>query len=214
MEKSESITNLAKALLKFDAEVGKVNKGEINPFFKNKYASLPDILNAIKDPLQKAGLTVKQFPENGDGLTTMVIHAETGEFISSNYQMKAVKDDPQQQGSRITYQRRYAIGAVLGLNIDEDDDGNKASQPGAKATPKAETKADDDKKWLSETQFNLALVRINAGEKNILSQLKENFKMKKDYWSQLMNAEKNYENSIPDVPAESNTIFDEQEPPF
>jgi hypothetical protein len=30
-------------------------------------------------------------------------------------------------GSAITYQRRYALGAILNLNIDEDDDGNQAS---------------------------------------------------------------------------------------
>ena len=50
--------------------------------------------------------------------------------------MKPIKDDPQGAGSVITYQRRYALGAVLGLNIDEDDDANKASQPvKAKETP-------------------------------------------------------------------------------
>jgi ERF superfamily len=35
--------------------------------------------------------------------------------------------DPQKLGSVITYQRRYALGAVLGLNIDVDDDGNAGS---------------------------------------------------------------------------------------
>jgi len=43
--------------------------------------------------------------------------------------MKPVKNDPQGQGSAITYQRRYALGAILGLNIDADDDGNQASKP-------------------------------------------------------------------------------------
>jgi hypothetical protein len=42
--------------------------------------------------------------------------------------MQPVKHSPQDAGSVITYQRRYAIGAILNLNIDEDDDGNKASQ--------------------------------------------------------------------------------------
>ena len=212
METSENITNITKALFIFDAEVGKVKTGSINPFFKNKYASLPDILSAIKEPLQKAGLTVKQFPENGDGLTTMIIHAETGEFISSNYQMKAVKDDPQQQGSRITYQRRYAIGAVLGLNIDEDDDGNKASEPGKKTTKETPKTDEPQKPWLKEIQFKAALDRINKGEKDILSKLKESFIMKKDYFSQLVNAEKNYENNEPGR-NDINELEDE-EPPF
>ena len=69
MEKSESIKNIAKALLKFDNEVGKIGKESLNPFFKNKYAALPDILNSIKEPLQTSGLTVKQFPDGEHGLS-------------------------------------------------------------------------------------------------------------------------------------------------
>ena len=43
--------------------------------------------------------------------------------------MQPTKHSPQDAGSVITYQRRYAIGAILNLNIDEDDDGNKGSEP-------------------------------------------------------------------------------------
>ena len=43
--------------------------------------------------------------------------------------MRPVKNDPQGVGSCITYMRRYALGAVLCLNIDKDDDGNKACEP-------------------------------------------------------------------------------------
>jgi len=154
MEKSEKITTLTKSLLIFDAEVSKINKGETNPFFKNRYASLPDILSAIKEPLKVAGLTVKQFPEGIDGLTTIVFHAESGEFISSTYSMKSVKDDPQQQGSRITYQRRYALGAVLGLNIDIDDDRNQANSAGS-GTPA--------KKPISESQYKAVVERLKNG---------------------------------------------------
>jgi len=38
-----------------------------------------------------------------------------------------IKSDPQAQGSAITYARRYAVGAILSLNIDEDDDANAAT---------------------------------------------------------------------------------------
>ena len=53
--------------------------------------------------------------------------------MEATYEMQPVKHSPQDAGSVITYQRRYAIGAILNLNIDEDDDGNKASQ-GAKVS--------------------------------------------------------------------------------
>lgn len=128
MTHSESIKEIATALVKFDAEVAKIKKGSENPFFKNKYARLPDILDAIKEPLNKCGLTVKQFPVGSHQLSTLVMHT-SGEWLESTYEMRPSKDDPQGEGSRITYQRRYALGAVLGLNIDEDDDGNKASAP-------------------------------------------------------------------------------------
>jgi hypothetical protein len=160
MEKSESIVNLAKALLKFNAECTKIGKGSINPFFKNKYAALPDILDTIKEPLQNSGLIVKQFPEGENELITIIIHADSGEFMSSKYSMKAIKSDPQSEGSRITYQRRYALGAVLGLNIDEDDDGNKATTPPKKEEPKKET---DQRPIITEAKMTELLNLISSG---------------------------------------------------
>lgn len=128
MEKSESIKELANALCKFQAEVEKIKKGATNPFFKSKYATLADILDVIRQPLANNGLSFVQFPKGVHGLETMLMHT-SGEYLAESYEMKPTKDDPQGAGSVITYQRRYALGAVLGLNIDEDDDANKASTP-------------------------------------------------------------------------------------
>ena len=128
MEKSETIKEIANALCKFQAEVEKIKKGATNPFFKSKYATLADILDVIRQPLANNGLSFVQFPKGVHGLETMLMHI-SGEYLSESYEMRPVKDDPQGAGSVITYQRRYALGAVLGLNIDEDDDGNKASTP-------------------------------------------------------------------------------------
>jgi hypothetical protein len=128
---SESITNLAKALMVFHKEVGKVVKAETNPFFKSKYAALPQILEAINEPLQKSGLSFVQFPTGKNNLTTQLMHI-SGEWMRGDYFMQPAKEDPQGYGSCITYQRRYALGAILGLNIDEDDDGNTASGKTAK----------------------------------------------------------------------------------
>jgi len=62
MNKSDSIKNIAGALANFHEEMGVVYKSETNPFFKSKYADLATILSAIKEPLQKAGLSSSQFP--------------------------------------------------------------------------------------------------------------------------------------------------------
>jgi hypothetical protein len=126
MNQSASIINLSTALLMFHKAMGKIAKTSSNPFFKSQYADLPSILDAIKDPLHDAGLVIVSIPD-GEGLTTLLIHSETGEHISANAIMKPVKNDPQSMGSAITYQRRYSIGSILNLNIDKDDDGNAAT---------------------------------------------------------------------------------------
>ena len=133
MKTSDTIGEIAKALHKFHSEVGKIKKGSNNPFFKSKYAALPDILDAISEPLSSAELVIVQFPCDNWGLTTRLLHV-SGEYFEETYHMTPVKQTPQDAGSVITYQRRYAIGAILNLNIDEDDDGNKASMPSKAAT--------------------------------------------------------------------------------
>ena len=128
MEKSQSIQNLTQGLAKFHAMVGKISKDAKNPFFKSNYASLPHIIKEVSEPLEKAGLILSQFP-NGDGLTTMLIHAESGEYISATYTLQVVRqNDPQAQGSAISYARRYAITSILNLAIS-DDDGEAATRP-------------------------------------------------------------------------------------
>jgi hypothetical protein len=139
MEKSESIKELAIALTKFSSLVVKIKKTETNPFFKSKYADLSGILDVIKEPLIECELSIVQFPKGKYGLETMIMHS-SGEWMSGEYEMKPTKEDPQNAGSVITYQRRYALGAILGLNIDKDDDGNAGSEPVKEPVKKQITK--------------------------------------------------------------------------
>jgi hypothetical protein len=129
MTTSNEIKNISAALVAFHKEVGKIAKDAKNPFFKSKYASLSGILDAVDEPLVNNGLAIVQFPDGDNGLTTRLVHI-SGEWMESTYTMKPVKDTPQDRGSMLTYQRRYAIGAILSLNIDEDDDGNQSSGKG------------------------------------------------------------------------------------
>lgn len=125
---SVSTIELVGGLLKFDTEMSVVAKDSKNPFFKSNYADLPTILKAIKEPLKKAELTISHFPVGDNRLITVLMHS-SGQFYQSMNYMKAAKDDAQSRGSVITYMMRYAVGAVLGLSIDKDDDGNKATRP-------------------------------------------------------------------------------------
>lgn len=130
MQKSESIKNIAKALAQFQAEVKNPASTADNPFFKSKYAPLNDILSMTRPILSKYGLSVLQSP-SGDGqnvtVTTLITH-ESGEWIESEpLTLKADKATAQGAGSAITYARRYALSAMLGISSEDDDDGNLAS---------------------------------------------------------------------------------------
>ncbi|PFD89183.1 recombinase [Bacillus thuringiensis] len=139
MNKSETIIELAKALVKFNSEVNKIAKDADNPFFKNNYATLDTIIDEIRPILSKHGLSIMQIP-SGDGqnvtLKTLLLH-ESGEWLESDeLTMKPVKNDPQAVGSCITYARRYSLAAFLSLNTGEDDDGNGATYGKDKPKPK------------------------------------------------------------------------------
>ncbi len=155
MEKSESIKNIASALLIFQMKVDKVGKDATNPFFKSKYASLSNIQDAILIPLNESGLSYMQFPDGQHGLTTIIMH-ESGEWLQSTYTMRPVKDDPQGIGSSITYQKRYALAGALALNIDDDDDGNAGTHGGSTPEKAAANKKADEEKRLRDLNSNIA----------------------------------------------------------
>ena len=143
MRKSESISELSKALAKFQEEVKQPLKDKNNPFFKSKYVPLENVVEAITDVAPKNGLSFVQWAlndENGRvGVATMLMH-ESGEWIEFDaVHMKADKETAQGAGALITYLKRYSLSAVFGITSDQDDDGNGAS--GNKA-PKSATQAE------------------------------------------------------------------------
>lgn len=162
MNQSQTINELAKALVTFGIKVDTIRKDAKNPFFKSTYASLSNILDAIKEPLSECGLSISQFPEGDYGLTTRLMH-ESGEWMEATYTMKPVKDDPQGRGSCLTYMRRYSIAAIMNLNIDEDDDGNNATYPSGKVEKQ---EINDDKKWLNKgtKDWDNAMKKLSEGQ--------------------------------------------------
>lgn len=131
-------TKLYQALLLALRDMGPIRKTATNPGFRSKYADLPSILDTIDEPLHAHGLLVVQrltLDAGGPVLLTELIHAESGETLTSAVAVVS-KDptDPQKFGSALTYYRRYALLALLGL-APEDDDGNAASQPARTPAP-------------------------------------------------------------------------------
>ena len=147
--------SIYQAILQFQKNSGAVIMSAVNPRFKSKYASLTDIQKAIRKPLADAGLViVHQLGENNT-MTSSLVHAETGQSISSTYNLIVQRNDMQALGSAITYAKRYAVAALLDIITDEDDDGNKAvdSMQGNRS-PSKYGDGDDDKPWFSERSAN------------------------------------------------------------
>ena len=186
MEKSESIKNIALAMITFQLKVDSIKKDSVNPFFKSKYASLSAIQDAIATPLNEAGLAFMQFPDGEHGLTTIILH-ESGEWLQSTYKMKPVKDDPQGVGSCITYQKHYALAGALGLNIDDDDDGNTATHGG----PTPEKATENNMPWLNEgtKEWTGAVAKMKAGTSSIPA-LRKYFKIAKSVEAKLIEQSK------------------------
>lgn len=177
MEKSTSIKALATALQCFQGKMSKIKKDSSNPFFKSKYASLSTILEHIQEPLSECGLSFAQFPD-GSQLCTIIMHGESGEWMQASYDIHPVKSDPQAIGSAITYARRYALGAILGLNIDDDDDANAATgkEEHAKELP-----------WLNKgTEHYTKSVEWLKNKANDVEKLRKAFKISKEVEQSLL----------------------------
>lgn len=158
MQSSESIGALAAALSAAQGEFPVVEKKSNNPFFNSKYADLAEVVKATAPILAKHNLSLMQTvghldvplsreatttkrdgtvvsesqPEFPTTLTTTLAHS-SGEWVRDTMVLAPVKLDPQAQGSAITYARRYAYSAILGIVTEADDDGNAASSPKAEA---------------------------------------------------------------------------------
>jgi len=129
---------VTKALVKVQATLRPATKDKANTHFGNKYADLASVWDAAREPLVSNGFAVVQLPTTSRdcktvSIRTVLLHESGGE-ISNDLMLPVVKQDPQGFGSAITYGRRYALAAILGI-APEDDDGNAASGISSKSTP-------------------------------------------------------------------------------
>lgn len=139
-------SNIAKALVEVQKEMGSVKKGADNPFFRSKYADLTSIIQTVMPVLNKHGISVLQKQETGNETTpasviTTLLH-ESGEEVSSRTPIVVAKqNDPQALGSAISYARRYGLQSLVCLPA-EDDDGERAMGRKTKPAKKVSTKDD------------------------------------------------------------------------
>lgn len=133
--------NIYKALSNFQQEVPIILKDSQG--YGYLYADLPAIFKVINPLLAKNGLGFSQ-AINGTELETIIFHIESGETLTSKtaipqgVQLKGMNDF-QVLGSAITYIRRYALSAMLGLVTDKDTDAS-----GEQVKPKTSGKKEID----------------------------------------------------------------------
>ena len=143
-------SNIYIKLWKAKQEIGKVTKGNDNPFFKSKYADLNSLLEATEPILLKYDLIVLQPIINGC-VCTRIINIDNGEYVESSLQLPIVTD-PQKQIAGVTYFRRATLQSLLSLQA-VDDDGNTVSEAVKNTKP-----------LLSDERFQNGLSKVDNGE--------------------------------------------------
>jgi len=130
MNQSDQLDQLAPALAAAQASLNAAKKDKVNPHFKSQYATLQSVWDSAREVLAPNGLSVIQTFEKTDGklmdIRTTLLH-KSGQWMAGVLSLAPQQANPQGIGSAITYGRRYALAAILGIVADEDDDGNQAS---------------------------------------------------------------------------------------
>lgn len=112
-----------KKLLEFQKLGISIVKSNVNPHFKNKFADMNEVLGKVTKPLNDLGVVIIQIPTL-EGLKTVLYDTESDTSVEGVLEF-VQKTDAQKLGSNITYNRRYSLVTLLGLE-DEDDDAEKA----------------------------------------------------------------------------------------
>lgn len=120
---SEKCDVIVIKLLKLQDELINLQKDGKNPHFKSTYVTLPALLEEVKPRLSAEHLLLTQ-ALHGETVVTRITDV-TGQFIASEYPVKASKQDAQGFMAGVTYARRGGLMALLALGA-EDDDGNMA----------------------------------------------------------------------------------------
>lgn len=126
---SETTKELDAAIVKAQAEIQVAIKDKQNPHFRSTYADFDSLITASRPSLLKHGIAFTQWPvATSDGRLHLVTRmSHSGQFIQATCSFPVDKPSAQGFGSAITYAKRYALAAALGIQTGVDDDGNAAS---------------------------------------------------------------------------------------
>lgn len=147
---SNEINELVAALAKAQGKMGNAKQDKTNPFFKSKYADLASIMEACRKVLSEHELAVIQTscPVDGVNMLITTLAHSSGQWMKALLPINPIKNDPQAMGSAMTYMKRYALAAIVGI-ATEDDDGERATRSNG-----------NDKKIITEKQANLLYSKL------------------------------------------------------
>ncbi len=164
---------LAEALVAAQAEFPAVEPNAVNPHFRSKFVTLDHLIAKTRPILNKHGLAITQEPTahlNSTDvpipcLKTTLLHV-SGELRESVMPLMLSKNDMQGLGAALTYAKRYAWSAALGISADEDDDGNSASKKDADIPePLRSAEGESERRELQEA-VQAGIDRLGAVDEN------------------------------------------------
>lgn len=183
MIQSENITELLVDLVAVQSELPTMPKN--TPAYGYKYADLDTITQTIKPILHKHGIAYLQsiggLSQELMTLTTRVFNTK-GQYIEDTAVLPVItstkNNAAQTLGMSITYMRRYALCAMLGITSDEDVDANTESEPhnskkqtGQTSQKKAPNAAPTQKQQAASQGFTLKGGEATAAEREQLDEL-------------------------------------------
>jgi len=123
---SSSINEISEALSKAQSELESANKDQSG--YGYNYSDLATVIKTAKPVLAKHNLAVTQLvavSSSGDpAVTTLLVHS-SGQYFRSYASMPAVEmkgcNIAQQSGATLSYLRRYAYQAILGMSSEDND---------------------------------------------------------------------------------------------
>lgn len=140
-KQTDNLSELILAMVNFNLEFQntKLVKDGKNEHLKNKYLTLDNILNTVRPILTKHGLVIVQALA-GEYLVTTIYHV-SGQYIQTDMPFHPMSGNKgtnalQELGGGITYAKRYAISAMLGISVDADDDGQSSKIKSEQLKPK------------------------------------------------------------------------------
>lgn len=130
-------SGLHAALIEARAAIPAIAKTAVNPHFKNKYAPLGEILATVLPALHANGLSLSSVVDSegvAPRLVMRLTHAPSGEHVESHMPLLNCSDMQKMIGA-ITYAQRGALSALLALELEDDDDGNRTQNGTGARTP-------------------------------------------------------------------------------